>query len=182
MKSIKVTKSKSWSADLLNELNVLIHQQLKKTTTTQRWRSLLSCRQRTEQYEADLRDSPLSHRFTSGAIRALSGRRASSSRRLLPPRSIVASILAASPQPVGSDCLVSACCFDRTWREAERGDTAQFGSGICDVGRLHNRAGLPEGVRWDGCHRLQPPCWVTTTVQRYSCHVLLTAAVNKRPP
>lgn len=27
---------------------------------------------------------------------------------------------------------------------------------MCDVGRLHNRAGLPEGGQWDGCHPPAP--------------------------
>lgn len=37
-----------------------------------------------------------------------------------------------------------------------QGDTAWFRSGMCDVGRLYNRAGLPEGGQWDGCHPPAP--------------------------
>lgn len=35
-------------------------------------------------------------------------------------------------------------------------DTAWFRPGMCDVGRLYNRAGLPEGGQWDGCHPPAP--------------------------
>lgn len=37
-----------------------------------------------------------------------------------------------------------------------QGDTAWFRPGMCDVGRLYNRAGLPEGGQWDGCHPPAP--------------------------
>ena len=37
-----------------------------------------------------------------------------------------------------------------------QGNTAWSGPGMCDVGRLYNRAGLPEGGQWDGCHPPAP--------------------------
>lgn len=35
-------------------------------------------------------------------------------------------------------------------------DTAWFRPGMCDVGRLYNRVGLPEGGQWDGYHPPAP--------------------------
>lgn len=72
--------------------------------------------------------------------------------------------------------LCVACAAARG-RERQ-GDTAWFRSGMCDVGSLYNRAGLPDGGQWDECHPLHPPRWVMTTTHRYSCQVLLTSTVN----
>lgn len=47
-------------------------------------------------------------------------------------------------------CWQNALCVMCEERE---GDTTWYRSGMCDVGSpLYKRAGLPEGLQWDGCH------------------------------
>lgn len=48
-------------------------------------------------------------------------------------------------------CMRSGVCG-----EERQGDTAWFRPGMCDVGRLYNRARLPEGGQWDECHPPAP--------------------------